>query len=85
MARENHKKASDPELAVHRGTLRRLAGPELTDVNGGAASWACDNQSVGFLGGEVCGRARRITTGACGPREVCAEQASGGSKSCLAE
>lgn len=55
MARKNHKKASDPKLAVHRETLRRLADADLTDVNGGAASWACDNQSVGFLCGDVCG------------------------------
>jgi hypothetical protein len=55
IARKNHKKASDPKLAVHRETLRRLAGADLVDVHGGAASWACDNQSFGFLCTDPCG------------------------------
>jgi hypothetical protein len=54
MARKN-KKASDSKLAVQRETLRRLADADLGGIHGGAASWACDNQSVGFLCGEVCG------------------------------
>lgn len=43
------------KLALPRETLRRLSDAQLDGVVGGGASWACDNQSVGFLCGEVCG------------------------------
>ena len=61
MAKNHPKKASDPKLAVHRETLRRLADADLVDVNGGAASGACDDQSFGFLCPNPCGGSRSCT------------------------
>jgi hypothetical protein len=55
MANRKSASAKTPRLAIPRETLRRLADVQLDDVVGGGASWACDNQSVGFLCGDVCG------------------------------
>jgi hypothetical protein len=49
------KKASTHRLTVNRETLRTLATAKLAEVVGGYASHACDNQSVGFLCGDLCG------------------------------
>jgi hypothetical protein len=50
--------AKAPKLTVKTETLRRLSDTQLDGAVGGAASWACDNQSFGFLCGDLCGNSK---------------------------